>query len=396
MQRYILIFFITVLMLPLQAQEQLSENARISIFTCSPWAEEIYARFGHTAVRVKDDSLGINIVFNYGHFDMSKPNFMLNFTRGHTDYYVGAEFFESFIYRYALQGVEVVEQVLNLTQEETQNLFNAMYINTLPENREYRYNFFFDNCVTRPRDLIEKYIQGTSQYPADKKVQTFRDLLHECTSLYPWFRFGIDLVIGSDADKPITLREKMFLPVYFQNALEETTVTRNGIISPILKETNIILYIENEEDNRSERSLFSPIVIAFAILFLSIVISLMQRRKANARLPKIFDTILFFVAGICGLIVFFLMFFSVHPATNPNWNIVWINPLMLIFAFLFWVKPLRSIIYCYHFINFAVLTLFLLLWWFIPQQLPLATIPFSMCLWLRSGTNWFLWRKGRK
>jgi hypothetical protein len=393
MQRYILIFFITVLSLPLQAQERLSENAKISILTCSPWSEEAYARFGHTAVWVKDDSLGINIVFNYGHFDMSKPNFMLNFTKGHTDYYVGAEFFDFFIYRYAQQGVEVAEQVLNLTQEETQNLFDAMYINTLPENREYRYNFFFDNCVTRPRDLIEKYIQGTIQYPADKKVQTFRDLLHECTNPHPWYKFGIDLVIGSDADKSITLRQKMFLPVYFENALEETTVTRNGIISPILKETNIILHIVDEENNESVWDLFLPTVVAFALLLFSIAISLMQRRKKNARSPKIFDTILFSAAGSCGFIVFFLMFFSVHPATNPNWNIVWINPFMLLFAFLFWVKPLRNIVYCYHFINFAVLTLFLLLWWFIPQQLPMATIPFSMCLWLRSGANWFLQRK---
>jgi hypothetical protein len=393
MQRHILIFFIALLALSLQAQVQLRENAKISILTCSPWSEEAYARFGHTAIRVKDDSLGLDTVFNYGHFDWRKPNFMLNFVKGHTDYYVGVVPFNHFLFTYAMQGVEVVEQVLNLTQEETKNLFNAMYINALPENREYRYNFFFDNCVTRPRDLIERYIQGIIQYPVDTRVQTFRDLLHECTSPHPWYKFGIDLVIGSEADRPITLREKMFLPVYFKNALAETVVIRNGISSPLVKETNIILYAVNEDDSKSVWSLFTPIITAFALLLFTIAISLMQRKKTNSRLPKIYDTILFFTAGICGLIVFFLMFFSEHPATDPNWNIVWINPLMLIFAFLFWVKPLRNIVYCYHFINFAALTLFLLMWWLIPQQLPLATIPFSMCLWLRSGTNWFLQRK---
>ena len=393
MKRYILIFFLIALAFPLHAQQRLSEHARISILTLEPWTKEVYARFGHTAVWVRDDSLGINKVFDYGLFDMSSPNFLLNFVRGHTDYYVGIRPFERFLAQYIAQGVEAIEQLLNLTQEEKQKLYNAMYINALPENKVYRYSFFFDNCVTRPRDLIERYIQGIIQYPEDRKVQTFRDLVHECVSPYPWMQFGIDLVIGNEADRPITLREKMFLPIYFKNALAETVVIRNGVASPLVAETNIILQTNPERNKRQEPSLFSPFVVAFLVLLLSFAISLMQKKKINAIVPRIFDSLLFFVAGIAGVIVFFLMFFSEHPATNPNWNLVWIHPLALLFSVLFWVKACRKVVDYYHLANFAVLTLFLLMWWWIPQQLHLAAMVFAASLWLRSGTNWFLNRK---
>jgi hypothetical protein len=392
MKQYIFIFIIAVFAFPLQAQERLSESARISILTISPWTKEVYARFGHTGVWVRDDSLGINKVFDYGMFDMSAPNFIFNFVRGHTDYYVAYRPFERFIAQYMWQGVEVVEQLLNLTQEEKQNLYDAMYINALPENRVYRYNFFFDNCVTRPRDLLEKYVQGMI-YPEDTRVQTFRDLIHECVSPYPWLQFGIDLVIGNEADIPITLREKMFLPVYFMNALAETVVVRDGISSPLVAETNVILQVDYERNRRREQSIFSPLVTAFVILFFAFAISLIQRKNRKAIVPKIFDSMLFFAAGTAGLVVFFLMFFSEHPATNPNWNLVWINPLALLFSVLFWIKALRKIVFCYHFSNFAVLTLFLLMWWLIPQQLHLATLPFAASLWLRAGINAFLNRK---
>ncbi|MDO5522413.1 MAG: DUF4105 domain-containing protein [Bacteroidia bacterium] len=390
-------FFIIAGTQSTKAQIQLSDSAKISLMTTSPWDGAIYAVYGHTAIMVRDDSLGIDKVFNYGYFDTSRPNFMYHFVRGETDYVVEAVPLEFFLNEYRMKGVEVVEQELNLTQEEKQNLWNALYINTLPENKSYRYNFFYDNCVTRPRDLTEKHVQGVIQYPADTNVQTFRDLVHECVSAFPWMKFGIDLVIGSDADKPITLREKMFLPVYLLNAFEGANVEKPDTVSyPLVKNTEIVVPLVNQSKADGEWGVFNPLSIAFALLFITILISVVQIVKLNRiRFPKIYDTFLFVLFGLGGLVIFFLMFFSVHPATNPNWNFVWMNIFALIFAFLFWVKSAKKAVNIYHFINFAVLTLFLLLWWFIPQQLPPATIPFSMSLWIRSGMNVFMLRKRR-
>ena len=251
--------------------------------------------------------------------------------------------------------------------------------------------------MTRPRDLTEKYVEGLIKYPDDTKVQTFRDLIHECVNAFPWMKFGIDLVIGSDADKPITLRKKMFLPVYLQDALKESTIVKSDTLAyPAVKSTHVVLPLVNETNNKSEWSFFSPIIIAFAVLLLTLFVSIKQIITLNhTNLPKIYDTVLFGIIGIGGLIIFFLMFFSEHPVTNPNWNFAWMNIFALIAAALFWVKSARNIVYIYHFINFAVLIVFLLSWWFIPQKMPVASIVFSLSLLLRSGTNLVMMRRTR-
>lgn len=389
MKKYIVTLFSLLFVSLLSAQVQLSDSAKVSILTASPWSGAAYALYGHTAVLVQDDSTGVDAVFNYGFFDMSKPYFMYNFMRGKTDYILGVNTLQQFLEEYKKKGSEVVEQELNLSQSEKQNLWQALYVNSLPENREYRYNYFFDNCVTRPRDLTEKYVNGKIQYPADTKKQTFRDLIHECVHPYPWMQFGIDLLIGSDADKPITLREKMFLPAYLMHAFEGASVVRPDTIAlPLVKSSDVILKSVNKTDTLSEQAIFSPVLISFALLILSLLVSFIQIVKQNYTLIlKVYDTALFGVAGVAGFIIFFLMFFSVHPGTNPNWNFIWLNVFALLFAFLFWVKSFRNIVYIYHFINFAVLTLFLLFWWLIPQQFSLPSIILSASLWLRSGTH---------
>ncbi|MDO5664633.1 MAG: DUF4105 domain-containing protein [Bacteroidia bacterium] len=395
MKKYFFTIILVTLSVFANAQIQLSDSSKVSLLTASAWYGAVYAYYGHTAILVQDDSIGLDAVFNYGYFDMSKPNFMWHFMRGETDYVLGVTPMNQFMREYGQQGREVIEQELNLTFAEKQELFDALYINSLPENKEYRYNFFYDNCATRPRDMIEKFTGGTIKYPPTAKEQTFRDLVHECLIPYPWSKFGIDLVIGSDADKPIDVRQKMFIPAYLMNSFEDAIIVKNDTLNyPLVKKTTTVLSIDNQLKTGYETGIFSPIIIALALLFITILVCIFQLITLNkSLLPKIYDTLLFGVAGIGGAIIFILMYFSEHPATNPNWNAVWLNIFALIFAILFWVKPLKNVVNIYHFINFAVLTLFLLLWWFIPQQLPLATIPFSMSLWIRSGVNVLVSRK---
>jgi hypothetical protein len=380
----------------MSAQVQLSDSAKVSLLTASPWYGAVYAYFGHTAIRVQDDSLTLDTVFNYGYFDSSQPHFIYNFVRGKTDYILGDTTFEHFLLEYEYKGQQVAEQELNLLPFEKQQLYEALYINALPENREYRYNYFYDNCTTRPRDLIEKYTNATIQYPPTPERQTYRDLVHECVANYPWTQFGIDLLIGSEADRTIDVREKMFLPAYLMDSFEGATLHNDTLNYPLVKKSAIILPLNSERNSKGEPALFTPIIAAFALLFLTILVCVVQVMKLNKTgLPKIYDTLLFGIAGLGGFVVFVLMYFSEHPATNPNWNFVWINLFALIAAVLFWVKSAKNVVYFYHFINFVLLMLFLLLWWWIPQQLPLATIPFSMSLWLRSAANLYMLRDRR-
>lgn len=399
MRKYYLFVLLLLLYTPknLQAQSILSDDAEISLMTTAPWAGAIYAVYGHTALYVEDDSLGIDAVFNYGFFDMSQPLFMYNFIRGKTDYILGVQTFDDFVNSYGYKGVEVIKQLLDLTQSEKQNLWEALYINHLPENREYRYNYFYDNCVTRPRDLIERYTASEIIYPKDIKEQTYRDLIHECVDDFPWMKFGIDLIIGSEADIPINLRQKMFLPAYLMHALDESIlINQTDSVTyekNIIKKKDVVLEGSIKTNTTSEWHHSSPNLVLFALFLLSTVISYVHisRRKSNWIITT-FDTVVFITVGVGGLIIFFLMFFSEHPATNYNWNFIWMNILAFIFAPIFWIKPLKRVVIIYHFINFALLSLFLIFWWFIPQQLPLATIPLALTLWLRSGSYLWEWK----
>ena len=392
---YTVIVATLILLSSLSAQVQLSDSASISLLTASPWNGALYALFGHTAIHVQDDSTGVDLVYNYGFFDSSQPHFYYNFVRGKTDYILGVTTFADFLFEYDHKGQQVIEQEIAFSSVEKQQLYEALFVNALPENRSYRYNYFYDNCSTRPRDMIEKSIKGTIHYPPTPQEQSYRDLLHECLDAYPWISFGIDLVIGTGADKTIGLREKMFLPSYLMDAFEGAVIIEYDTVSyNLVKNSAVILTHQNERNSISEQGPFTPIVVAFVLLAFSILVTLLQIVKLNvSKLPKRFDTLLFASAGIAGFIVFFLMYFSEHPATSPNWNFVWLNLFALIAALLFWVKSANRVVYFYHFINFALLTVFLLLWWLIPQQLPAATIPFSMSLWLRSASNLYVLRK---
>lgn len=386
--------------------QQLSDSAEVSLLTSTPWDGVIYAYFGHTALRVKDESLNLDYVFNYGIFNTALPNFELRFIKGETDYRVEGIEYGYYIYEYAERGVGVIEQVFNLTQKEKQAVFEFLAINILPENKVYRYNYFYDNCSTRPRDIIEKCVEGTIEYTPTNKEQTYRDLVWECVDWDSWSQFGIDLIIGADADKVITDRQKDFLPLYLMAAYDGATVkNEDGTVRQLVSTTTKILEPNTPRltflalQDKSVIDFFDypatnyPLIVGCLLLLLTILISLLVYNRGMLIVGKFYDTLLFIVAGLGGCIIFFLMFFSEHPCVNPNWNIIWLNLLQLLVGLLFFIKPLSKCIYYYHFINFAALILFLLAWCLIPQQLEVAFIPYILSIALRSGMNILQQRK---
>ncbi|MDR2951182.1 MAG: DUF4105 domain-containing protein [Prevotella sp.] len=379
---------------PSQEPILLSDTAQISLLTSSAWEEAVYALYGHTAIRVCDTTRNLDIVFNYGLFDFNSSNFVFRFVKGDTNYMVGAVQYKYYIEEYRERGVGVTEQIFNLSLKEKQDILDALINNTLPENRVYLYNFFYDNCATRPRDIIEKYVHGEIEYTPTNKSQTYRDLVWECVSIQPWTQFGIDLIIGADADKIISDRQKDFLPYYLMKAYEGSKVkSADGTVRDfILKENRLLTPVESPDKD----SHILPLYAGCILLVVTVLLSLVVWKKKWFALGKVFDTILFIIAGLAGCVIFFLMFFSIHPCVNPNWNIIWLNPLQLIVAFLFFVKSLSKFINCYHFINFVALLAFLLAWSLMPQQLEIAFIPFILSICMRSGMNILQLKKFKK
>lgn len=369
------------------------DSAKCSLLTCSA-GEEIYSLFGHTALRYEDPARGIDVVFNYGMFSFRVPHFALRFALGETDYQLGVTEFSRFAAEYQWDERDVWQQTLNLTSREKQRLWEALTENYRPENRTYRYNFFYDNCATRPRDRIEACVDGRVEYAAAQDttamVCTWRDLLHRYTEGHPWARFGIDLCIGSRADKPASYREQMFVPFYLQQYLRGACiVSEQGDRRPLVGEE--VKVVDAAHTAQEESLLPSPMQAALLLWAGVTVLSIygVRRRKSLWAL----DGLLFGTAGVAGCILAFLAACSQHPAVSPNWLLLVLHPLHLFCLPCVLIRVKKKRLSRYMAANGVVLTLFIVLLAPIPQFIPPAVLPLTLCLLVRCASNWMLARK---
>jgi len=358
-----------------------------------PHPKAVWTIFGHTALRVYDPVKNIDVVFNWGTFDPEKPNFILNFVVGKTDYFLTGLPFRYFIQRYIFDNGSMVEQILNIPDSEKEALLKFLYTNLLPENIEYRYNFVFDNCTTRPRDIIEQFCGGTLVYPEQSQPVTFRQLFHQYTIKYPWLTLGIDCVIGSNADSLVTFRDELFLPMKLMDALDNSVVKSiDGDEQPIVISNRTLL---QSTDSKPAKLYFwiQPLFVSFIVfaIFLALVITAYIKKH---RFHLLF-ALPFLIAGIGGCIVAMLSFFSVHPCVQHNWNILWLHPLHFIAFAGFFLRRTYKLIHWYHTANFVLLSGFLSGWYWIPQEFNLAFIPLILCLWIISGLQLFIFKKNK-
>ncbi len=384
MKRFLIILLTCLAVLSMKAQ---TDSLTVSLLTCGP-GQEVYNLFGHSAIRVKNEATGVDYVFNYGIFSFNTPNFVLRFCLGQTDYQLGVQYYDDFVWNYQMQGRFVHEQVLNLTEQEKLQLVAALEKNYLPENRIYRYNYFYDNCATRPRDMIERAIDGEVRYTEDmdtpQKALTYRGLVHEYTGKQPWSRFGIDLLLGSEADKPVSRRASMFVPFYledyFRTAQKADLQGRsNGLIAEELEIT------PQDESDWPAPTPLTPMRV-FLLLFI-IVAALTAWGIKQGRSLWGLDLLLFFVAGIAGCIIAFMVIFSEHPAVSPNYLLLLLHPLHLVFLYhiVKRVKKLQRSPYLVA--NAVVILLFLAFWTLIPQKFPIEIVPLALILLVRSISN---------
>lgn len=379
MKLWVIALLCLLLPFPLMAEE---EGLQISLLTSSPYEGEVFTVYGHAALRVKDDAHKLDYVFNYGIFSFSQPYFIYRFAKGETDYMLGACRYSDYMIEYQMRGSSVTEQKLNLSPDESQRLWLALSVNYEPQNRTYRYNFFFDNCATRPVRLIEENVTGKIVYRWQPEEKTFRDMINYCTRNHPWLTFGCDLALGSPTDRVATAHEMMFLPEYMKEAIASAVIVdTEGNERPLVQQS-IVVPADEEKDLPMEW--LTPLFCAIIICIASLALTFYEYRKRYA--SRWHDILLFTLAGIGGLVLFFLSFISEHPCTCPNWNMLWLHPLQLSILPLSLVKNGRKAVFYYHFINFAAIMIMLLGWRFIPQHFNHAIIPLIITLGVRSAS----------
>ena len=320
----VLTFILSVVNATAGAQSMTNpDRIQISLLTCSP-GKEVWAQYGHTAIRYYDKESGEDLAINYGIFSLDQTYFIPRFVLGMTDYRMGVQPMDMFLAQYSYEGRGVVEQVLNLSAEDKEVIYKALQENMKPENVVYRYNYFFDNCTTRARDMLVNHLHGKVVYPPAEEDATFRSMIHKWNNKYEWSQFGEDLLLGVNADRKTTKSEQQFLPENLRSDFAKATY--NG--KPLVKETNVLLTAK--ADTVGPAFPLSPLTVAILFAVVSLLMMVFSYRRQQVY--RAWDVALMVISGLLG-IVFFIMIFSQHPCVSLNFILLSFNPLPLFFLY---------------------------------------------------------------
>lgn len=381
-KRHFVFFCVSVAFLllypfPVASQEPLlSEKTEISIITVSP-GNTLVDAFGHSAIRVEDPKNNLDQVYNYGIYDFEAPNFILNFARGKLLYQLADYPFSYFLNTYRQENRSVISQTLYLTWEEKQDFFNYLQTNALPENRNYLYDFFYDNCATKLPEATQKVLPDKVTFTynfAKGKDCSFRELIHKYSYEHPWGALGIDLALGAVIDKKAPAENYIFLPEYVYEAYAESKY--NG--RPLVSETKTLF---KAEEKPKKTRIFTPSIV-FTLIALVIITITFIDRKRNKR-SRGLDFLIFFVTGLIGVFMLLLWFATDHTATAQNYNILWAFAPNIVVSFWMLKKELPIWIRKYAQLLLLLLAVMIVLWIFGVQLFPWALIPVIITLGFR-------------
>ncbi len=360
------------------AKAQDSSRLRISLLTCTP-GEELYSTFGHSAFRVTDSNSVTDIVYNYGTFNFDDEGFYLKFIRGKLLYYVSIENFRDFKNAYQSTNRGMTEQVLQLSAAEKKTIQNFLNENLKEENKYYKYDFFFDNCTTRLRDILKKqHDSAFCQKAVMPAGSRFRQAIHEYLDRNGkvWSKLGIDILLGQPCDAVMTAEQMQFLPDNFMKSLDSS----NADHRMVLTEENLYPI----KDMGDKDPFFTPFVV-FGLLFLLIVLTGLSNNKWARIFLQGFDGIFFFLTGALGILLILMWTATDHSMCKNNFNLLWTWPTHFIMAF--FLNSKKKWVQKYFGFTAIAMSIVLLAWFFLPQQMNKGLIPLVLLLIYRSASK---------
>jgi len=301
---------------------------RISLLTFGP-GEELYSVFGHTAIRVYDPARGQDVTYGWGGFRFAENNFYVKFLRGTLPYYIDAYDMNLMVYAYQQENRSIREQVLNLSPAQTQRLLQVLETNMQPENRTYQYKFFYDNCASRPRDVIRAAIGDSLIMPSATAPtrKSYRDWMNDYLGEKPWAKLGMNLAIGRPADHQTTGWEAMYLPNNVFNQMASATVRQaNGQVVPLVADSQT-LYKDSQTFRQQIPFIFNPDFV-FAILGIAVTVFTI-RRYQRGKIDRWLDRLLFAFSGSWGWFLLLLWVGTDHGVTSWNPTLLYLMPLHL-------------------------------------------------------------------
>ena len=370
MQKKFLIFKTTFLLLffpfwafsySLNISENI-ESTEISVLTCDP-GNEIYSLFGHSALRIKNPINGQDLVVNWGLFEFSESQFQFgyDFAKGRLKYYMGIQLMSNFITEYRRSKRGIREQVLNLSNQEKYQIIQLLEENYKPENRKYKYEFFYDNCSSRLRDIIKKVFgENINFYQSPKSNKfTFRETIHLYLESFPWLKLGIDLVLGKKIDKLVSNENLMFLPLNVEEIFDKSLVENNESIKNLVKSKNTLIESFENKNKLNNIGFYSWILLAITLLLI-----VFKLDKALG----VWSSLNLFIIGLLGIVLVFMWIGTDHNATKMNFNLLWASPFHFILIFCLIKESWNNFTYWYLLLSLILIFTTILFWFTLTQE----------------------------
>jgi hypothetical protein len=359
---------------------QSSNDTLAYLLTCGP-GTETYSIYGHSALRIVIPEKHSDTVYNWGIFDFSAPNFVWKFAKGRLDYLLGDESLNGFLQEYFFDHRYVYSQKLNINQDETRKLVSLINENLKPENIKYRYDFFYDDCSTRIRDLLEKSIGQKLIYPPleTDRIPSFRDLVAKYQNPYPWYKFGVDLIMGSTSDKKAVFRDRMFLPIDMKDELSKLVIQRSEKRIPLLQNPEVLL--DFDAPLIKNRFLTSPPCVFTAII---IIIMIMAALIKSRKIIRIIDIIIYSVFSVLSILMNFFNFFTDHAQMKWNLNIIWLNPIVIVCLIMLIINKTGTL---WFRIVFYISAGFIVFHYILPQDFNIGSVLLAIILLIRSSVR---------
>ncbi len=372
--KYSLLLSLLMLSSRTLATTTLSPQAQVSLLTCDE-GDDLYTLFGHSAIRIRDISNGLDLTYNWGMFDYSDPNFYSKFVKGKLDYYMDEQSFDYFMYEYQYTKRNVREQILLLSQDQKQRLYEALLENYKPENRTYKYDFFYDNCSTRVRDMIVSIMGENLKVSSveDADQFTFREIIALRLQKMPWINAGIDLILGSQLDVKVDNKNLMFLPIYLEQVLDQSKVIVDGAELNFVTQKHDLIKGNTRATN--ELPWYSPSAITWIVFVVIFLLSFFQ----VPFITNILKGLVLLLIGVFGIFIVFMLTTD-HQTAQGNYNILWAHPLHLLFIIPLFSKKLfnklNKVFLVMAIVPFALIIGYMV----IPQQFNSAFVPLILTL----------------
>ena len=312
------------------------EDLTVSVVTFGPH-EHPFFKFGHNAVLV-EHSNGQGFVYNFGMFDFSSPALIPKFALGRSMYWLARTSRDNTFAAYIEENRTVEVQELDLSPEQRKAVFDRLEENARPQNRYYLYDYFFDNCSTRVRDVVDTAVGGRLRTAASAPARlTFRGHGLRLTADLAWEYLALSFGLGTTADRPMTRYEEGFIPMELRDVLREVKLPApDGTLRPLVKSERTVF-----RASRVDPPLNPPNrVLWFALvgLLLGGLLALLGWLALTRRWARVAGAaVLGVVGGLVGLLGFLLVFLWVatnHKAAHANANILQAVPFALAFPFL--------------------------------------------------------------